>query len=113
MPEDYYEILGIQRNASEAEVKKAYRKQAVKYHPDKNPDDPDAEANFKKVSEAYAVLSDKEKRSMYDQLGHEAFAQRARSGGGGGAYGADPFDIFSSVFGGSFGSIFDEFFGEA
>ncbi len=110
MAKDYYEILGVDRSAGESEIKKAYRKLALESHPDRNPDDPDAEAKFKKVSEAYAVLSDSQKRAMYDQLGHDGFVNRGRSGMGG-AYAADPFDIFASVFGEGFGSIFDDFFG--
>ncbi|MDH5637205.1 MAG: DnaJ domain-containing protein [Nitrospinota bacterium] len=76
MGEDYYEILGVERNASAAEVKKAYRNKAKKYHPDKNQGDKTSEDMFKKVSEAYAVLSDKEKRAQYDRFGHNAFRQR-------------------------------------
>lgn len=107
---DYYETLGVEKNADESTIKKAYRKLAVKYHPDKNPDDKEAEAQFKKVSEAYSVLSDPKKRQMYDQYGHDAYVNRNR-GGGGGYTTVDPFDIFSSVFGGGFSSIFDDFFG--
>lgn len=113
--EDYYQILGLDRNASDEQIKKAYRKLAIKYHPDKNPGDEKAEENFKKVSEAYEVLSDPEKRRRYDQLGHEAYTSAGRGAGPGGAGGAhvDPFDIFSQVFGGggAGGSIFEEFFG--
>ena len=77
---DYYEVLGVDKNASDAELKKAYRKLAKKYHPDTNPGDKEAEAKFKEASEAYAVLSDADKRRQYDQFGHAAFEQ-----GGGGA----------------------------
>ena len=107
--EDFYEILGVSRDASPEDLKRAYRKLAVKYHPDKNPDDKEAEENFKKVSEAYEVLKDSEKRRRYDQFGHDAFR-----GGGAGGPGVDPFDLFRDVFGGGgggFGSIFEEFFG--
>ncbi len=107
--EDFYEVLGVSRDASPEDLKRAYRKLAVKYHPDKNPDDKEAEEKFKKVSEAYEVLKDTEKRRRYDQFGHDAFR-----GGGAGA-GVDPFDLFRDVFGGGggggFGSIFEEFFG--
>ena len=106
---DYYEILSVSRTASAEEIKRAYRKLAVQYHPDKNPDDPRAEEKFKELGEAYDVLSDPEKRLAYDRFGHAAFAQ-----GGGGAGGGfhDPFDIFREVFGGGGGGgIFETFFG--
>ena len=80
---DYYEVLGVDRNADEATLKKAYRKLAKKYHPDTNPGDAEAEKKFKEASEAYAVLSDSEKRAQYDQFGHAAFEQ----GGGPGGFG--------------------------
>ena len=100
---DYYEVLGISKGAGDAEIKKAYRSLAKKYHPDMNPGDKEAEAKFKEINEAYAVLSDEEKKAKYDQFGHAAFEQ-----GGGGAYGGgfgdsggfDMGDIFSSIFGG-------------
>ncbi|MBR4015295.1 MAG: molecular chaperone DnaJ [Anaerotignum sp.] len=105
---DYYEVLGVSKNATEAELKKAYRKMAVKYHPDQNPGDKEAEAKFKEVNEAYEVLSDSQKRAQYDQFGHAAFEQGGM--GGGGFYGqgfdmGDLGDIFSSMFGfgGGFG----------
>ena len=79
---DYYEVLGVSRNADEAQIKKAYRKLAKKYHPDTNAGDADAEQKFKEVTEAYTVLSDKEKRKMYDQFGHAAFDQTAGAGAG-------------------------------
>ncbi|MCK5802030.1 MAG: molecular chaperone DnaJ [Lentisphaeria bacterium] len=106
MPNDYYENLGVDKAASQEEIKKAYRKQALKYHPDRNPDNPEAEAKFKEVSKSYEVLSDVGKRSQYDQFGPEAFERGGRRGGGGG--GGDPFDIFSQVFG---GGVFDGIFG--
>ncbi len=104
---DYYETLGVAKGASDDEIKKAYRKMAKKYHPDANPGDATAESKFKEVNEAYAVLSDSQKKAAYDQFGHAAFDQTA-GGGGGGFYGGMDFnmsDIFESVFGGDiFGS---------
>jgi molecular chaperone DnaJ len=108
---DYYEVLGIARTATAEEVKRAYRKLAVKFHPDKNPDDPQAEEKFKELGEAYDVLMDPEKRSAYDRFGHAAFAPGGAGFGGGTFH--DPFEIFREVFGGSGfgGGIFETFFG--
>lgn len=106
---DYYEVLGVSRDVSADELKKAYRKLAVKYHPDKNPDDKTAEERFKEVGEAYDVLSDDEKRAAYDRYGHAAFAGGAAGPRGGGGF-HDPFDIFRDVFGGG-GGVFESFFG--
>lgn len=99
---DYYEILGIDKSASQAEIKKAYRKQAIKYHPDKNPDDAEAEAKFKEAAEAYEVLSDENKKARYDQFGHQAF-EGAGGFGGGGMNMDDIFSQFGDIFGGAFG----------
>jgi molecular chaperone DnaJ len=107
---DYYEILSVERMASTEEIKKSYRKLAVKYHPDKNPGDKTAEEQFKELGEAYEILSDPQKRALYDQHGHAAFDRRSGgfSRGAGGFH--DPFDIFREVFGGG-GNIFDDLFG--
>ncbi len=109
---DYYEALGVERTATADEIKKAYRKMAVKHHPDKNPGDHSSEEKFKEIGEAYEVLSDPQKRAAYDQYGHAAFDARARGGFGRGAGGGfhDPFEIFREVFGGG-GGIFDDLFG--
>jgi molecular chaperone DnaJ len=112
---DYYEVLGVSRDVSADDLKKAYRKLAVKFHPDKNPGDKTAEDKFKEISEAYDILSDDEKRPAYDRYGHAAFAggMGGPSGGGGGFH--DPFDIFRDVFGGGGGGggggVFESFFG--
>lgn len=107
MKQDFYDILGINKNASEAEIKKAYRKQAIKHHPDKNPGDQQAEAKFKQAAEAYEILSDPQKRAQYDQYGHAAF--EGGGFGGGGMNMEDIFsqfgDIFGSAFGGGFGGF--------
>ncbi|SFR51401.1 molecular chaperone DnaJ [Thiomicrospira sp. ALE5] len=101
---DYYEILSVARNATEQEIKKAYRKLAMKYHPDRNPDDPDADSKFKEATEAYEVLSDQQKRAAYDQFGHAGVQGGAQGGGFGGAGFGDAFsDIFGDIFGGGFG----------
>ena len=99
---DYYQVLNVGENVSADEVKKAYRKLAIKYHPDKNPDNPEAEDKFKEASEAFEVLGDQEKRSRYDQFGHAAEGMGSGMGGFGGAGG--------SGFGDVFGDIFSEFF---
>jgi molecular chaperone DnaJ len=107
MPRDFYEILGVPRNADAAAIKKAYRKLAIQYHPDKNPGNKEAEEKFKEAASAYEVLSDSQKRAQYDQFGHAAFQQRG--GAGGANYGFhDIEDIFSS-----FGDIFGDIFGGA
>ena len=101
---DYYEVLGVEKSATDEEIKKAYRKLAKKYHPDMNPGDKEAEKKFKEASEAYAVLSDHEKRSQYDQFGHAAFDGTGGFGAGGFDFtGADFSDIFGDLFGGMFG----------
>lgn len=104
---DYYEVLGISKDASDAEIKKAYRSMAKKYHPDMNPGDAEAEAKFKEVNEAYAVLSDADKKSQYDRFGHSAFEQGGQGSYGGGfeADFSDLGDIFGSIFGGGFGGF--------
>ncbi len=113
MSQDLYELLGVARDVSPAELKKAYRKLAVKYHPDKNPDDPEAEDKFKELGNAYEILSNEDKRAAYDRYGHAAFENGGggRSSGGGGFH--DPMDIFSQVFGGGGGGFggFEDIFG--
>ncbi len=100
--EDYYDILGLSKGASDSEIKKAYRKMALKYHPDKNPDDKTAEEKFKKAAEAYEVLSNPEKKQRYDQFGHQAF-EGGGGFGGGGMNMEDIFSQFGDIFGGAFG----------
>lgn len=100
---DYYEVLGISKTATEEEIKKAYRQTAKKYHPDMNPGDKEAEAKFKEASEAYAILSDAEKRRQYDQFGHAAFEQGGGGAGGFDFSGMDMGDIFGDLFGSIFG----------
>lgn len=108
---DYYEVLSVERTVTVEEIKKSYRKLAVKFHPDKNPGDKAAEEKFKELGEAYEILSDPDKRALYDQHGHAAFDRRTGGFGRGGAGGFhDPFDIFREVFGGG-GTIFDDLFG--
>lgn len=114
MEEDYYSILGVQRNSSQDEIKKAYRKLAMQYHPDRNPGNKEAEEKFKEINAAYECLGDEKKRQMYDQVGHQGYTQGGR--GGGSHMSAE--DIFASVFGGGFGGgdfdggdFFSSFFG--
>ena len=108
MKEDFYEILGLSKGASPAEIKKAYRKKAIQYHPDKNPGDAIAEANFKKAAEAYEILSDPDKKARYDQYGHAAF-EGGQGFGGGGMNMDDIFSQFGDIFGGAFGGGFSGF----
>jgi len=109
---DYYEILGVSRDASQDEIKKAYRKTAIKFHPDKNPDNPEAEEKFKEAAEAYEVLRDPDKRARYDRFGHQGVGSGAGAGGfgGGGMSMEDIFSQFGDIFG---GSAFESFFGGA
>jgi molecular chaperone DnaJ len=112
---DYYEVLGIQKGASESDIKKAYRKLAKEYHPDLHPDDKEAEARFKEISEAYEILSDPDKKAKYDQFGHAGVDPNFNPGGfNGGGFGggfSDLGDIFGDLFGGGFGDIFGGGFG--
>jgi molecular chaperone DnaJ len=108
MKEDYYDILGVNKSASATEIKKAYRKKAIAYHPDKNPGDAEAEKKFKQAAEAYEVLGDEQKRAQYDRFGHAAF--EGNQGFGGGGMNMDDIfsqfgDIFGSAFGGGFGGF--------
>ena len=107
MKEDYYDILGISKGASAGEIKKAYRKKAIEFHPDKNPGDTTAEANFKKAAQAYEILGNPEKKSKYDQYGHAAFENGGF--GGGGMNMDDIFSQFGDIFGGAFGGFGGEF----
>src|SRR5437660_10220068 len=94
---DYYEVLGVEHNVSEEEIKRAYRRLAVKFHPDKNPDDPHAEEKFTELGEAYDVLIDRDKRAAYDRFGHAAFAAGGARFGGGRVH--DPVEIFPEACG--------------
>ena len=116
MAEDYYKLLGVEKTATAEEIKKAYRKQAMKYHPDRNPGNKEAEEMFKKVSNAYEVLSDEKKRATYDRFGSAAFENGGMGAGGmgGGAGFRDAADVFREFFGGNgsgMGGIFESFFG--
>lgn len=97
---DYYEVLGVGRDANESELKKAYRKKAMQYHPDRNPDNKEAESNFKELNESYEILKNDQKRAAYDRYGHAAFEQASGGGGGFGGFGGGGFsDIFEDMFG--------------
>lgn len=109
--QDYYEVLGVNKTATPEEIKKAYRKLAIKNHPDKNPDDKEAEEKFKEAAEAYEVLSNPEKRQKYDQFGHQAFGPGAGGFGGGGMNMDDIFSHFGDIFGDAFGGGFGGFGG--
>ncbi|HVJ12050.1 MAG TPA: DnaJ domain-containing protein, partial [Burkholderiales bacterium] len=100
---DYYEVLGVNKDASEEDLKKAYRRLAMKWHPDRNPDNPKAEENFKEAKEAYEVLSEPQKRAAYDQFGHAGVSQQGGGGPGGAGFGDIFSDIFGEIFGGNRG----------
>jgi molecular chaperone DnaJ len=104
MSDDYYDLLGVARDADDAALKSAFRKKAVQWHPDKNPGDAGAEAKFKEINEAYGVLSDAQKRAAYDRYGKAGL--NGGMGGGGGGFSGDPADIFGDVFGDIFGEVF-------
>ena len=105
MKQDYYEVLGVSKNATASEIKKAYRKKAVQNHPDKNPGDKEAEERFKQAAEAYEVLSNADKKAKYDQFGHAAFENGGAGGGFGGMNMEDIFSQFGDIFGGHFGGF--------
>ena len=107
MSKDYYEILGVAKGADAGEIKKAYRKMAMKYHPDQNPDNKEAEAKFKEINAAYDVLKDDQKRADYDRFGHSAFENGGAGAGSGGGFGG--FEGFGGA--GAFSDIFEEMFG--
>ncbi|MGD2170111.1 MAG: DnaJ domain-containing protein, partial [Chlamydiota bacterium] len=110
--QDYYQILGVERNATQEQIKKAYRKKALKYHPDKNPGDAAAEAHFKEVSQAYEVLSDPKQRQLYDQYGEEGLNASMGAGSSHGfASMEEALRTFMGAFGGGTESVFDSFFG--
>ncbi len=111
MKQDYYEILGVDKNATANEIKKAYRKKAVQSHPDKNPNDKAAEERFKQAAEAYEILSNSDKKARYDQFGHSAFENGGAGGGFGGMNMEDIFSQFGDIFGGHFGGGFSGGFG--
>ena len=107
MSDDYYDLLGVARDADEAVLKSAYRKKAMQWHPDKNPGNAEAEAKFKDINEAYAALSDPQKRAVYDRYGKAGLnGGMGGGGGGGGGFQGDAGDIFESVFGDIFGEVF-------
>ncbi|MDR1334249.1 MAG: DnaJ domain-containing protein, partial [Holosporaceae bacterium] len=112
---DYYETLGVSKSASDEEIKKAYRKMAMKYHPDKNQGDKEAEAKFKSINEAYETLKDSQKKAAYDRYGHDAYKNATNGGGGGGGFNRGGFSSqdFHFDFGGDsdFSDIFESFFG--
>ena len=99
MARDYYDVLGLSKSASDSEIKSSYRKLAMKYHPDKNPDDKKAEDNFREITESYEILKDSQKRAAYDQYGHAAFSQGTSGGNQGGGFGGGFSDIFEDMFG--------------
>ena len=106
MARDYYEVLEVERTCTEVELKVAFRKAAMKHHPDRNPGDPQAEVRFKECNEAYSILSDAQKRAAYDRFGHAAFQNGMGGGGQQGGFQGDPGDIFGSIFGDAFGEMF-------